>query len=94
MHDVSIRNRKDGIVELVPRLAPVERTDRLLVIVTVLLVAAGLFVSGAMPAEVLAAVAASCVAGEVVLGVKALALALFRPAAQVHDVPSWHARRR
>jgi hypothetical protein len=93
MH-VTRRHRHDGIVELSPKLAPLAPADRLLVIVTVLLVAGGLFVSGAIPAAVAAAVAASCLAGEVFLGLKAVVLIVLRPAAEVHEVPRWHARRR
>ncbi|HEY6097865.1 MAG TPA: hypothetical protein VIW03_00450 [Anaeromyxobacter sp.] len=93
MRDVTIRSRSDGVLELAPRLAPAGGSDRLLLIATVLLASAGLFVSGVMPAAVLAAIAASCLAGEVVLGVKALALLLLRPAADVLDVERWRARR-
>lgn len=87
MRPVVIRCRRDGIVELSPRLSPLDPGERMLVIVTVLLVAAGLFVSDAMPAHVLGAVAASCLAGEVYLVLRALALALLRPPAQVLEVP-------
>ncbi len=93
MH-VTIRNRSDGVVELGPKLAPLEPTDRLLVIGTVLLVTAGFFLSGAMPAPVLGAVIASCIAGEIVLGLKAVLLVLLRPAAEVHEVPRWNRRHR
>jgi hypothetical protein len=94
MREVTIRKREDGIVELAPRSAPLDPSDRRLVIATVLLLAGGLFVSGALPAAVLGAVAASCLAGEVLLGVRALALVLLRPAAEVHDVAHFRARRR
>ena len=55
---------------------------------------AGFFLAGAMPAPVLGAVLASCFAGEVILGAKAVALALFRQPAEVHEVPRWQLRRR
>jgi hypothetical protein len=93
MRNVVIRSRADGIVELTPRLVPLEPGDRLMVIVTVLLVTGGLFLCGAIPAAVGGAVAASCVVGEVVLGLKAAALALLRPVAQVLEVPHLGRRR-
>jgi hypothetical protein len=92
MH-VTRRHRQDGIVELSPKLAPLAPADRLLVIVTVLLAANGLFVCGAIPAPVAAAIAVSCLAGEVVLGLKAVVLLALRPAAEVHEVPRWGSRR-
>jgi len=94
MRDVTIRSRDDGIIELVPNLAPLEAGDRLMVIVTVLLVTGGLFLCGALPAAVAGVVVASCVAGELVLGLKAATLALLRPAAQVHEVPRFARHRR
>jgi hypothetical protein len=87
MHHVTIRSRSDGITELGPKLAPLDASDRLLVIVTVILVTAGFFMSGLMPPEAFAAVVLSSVAGEIVLGVKALVLLALRPAAEVHEVP-------
>ena len=93
MRDVTIRSRGDGITELTPKIAPLEPGDRLMVIVTVLLVTGGLFLCGAIPAGVGGAVIASCVAGEVVLAVKAAALALLRPVAPVHEVPAFARRR-
>jgi hypothetical protein len=93
MDDVTIRFRADGVVELAPRIAPLPPSDRMLVIVTVVLVAAGFFVCGAMPAEALAAIIASALAGEIVLGVKALVLAVSRPRARVHEVPRARLRR-
>jgi hypothetical protein len=94
MREVSIRNRPDGVTELSPRLAMLDRGDRWLVIVTVTITAVGFFTAGAMPAPVLAAVLASCVAGEVVLGAKAVVLALLRPRAEVHEFASFRPRRR
>lgn len=94
MDDVTIRCRADGVIELAPRLAPLAPADRLLVIVTVVLVAGGFFVCGAMPAEAVGAILASAVAGEVVLAVKALVLALSRPLAPVHEVPRARSFRR
>jgi hypothetical protein len=81
--DVTIRSRKDGIPELAPKHGHAEGLERLIVIGTVLLVGAGLFLCGAMPAPVLGAIAAGSLAGEVVLGVRALALAVRRPRAPV-----------
>ena len=92
MRDVTIRSRADGIIELVPKLSPMKPTERLVVIVTVLLVTAGLFVGGVLPGVVAIPVAASCVVGEVVLGVKAAILALVRPRASVHDIPRFRRR--
>jgi len=89
MRNVTIRSRADGIVELVPNLRPLRRGDRLIVIVTVLLVTGALYLCGILPPFVAGALAASCLAGEVVLGVKAAALALFRPLAPVREVPSF-----
>lgn len=93
MRDVTIRVRDDGIVELAPKIAPLEPGDRLMVIVTVLLVTGGLFLCGAIPAAVAGVVAASCVAGDLVLLVKSLALAALRPVAQVREVPRFRGRR-
>jgi len=87
MRDVTIRSRADGIIELAPRLAPLDPADRLMVIVTVILVTGGFFTSGAIPAEVGALVLLFAIAGEVVLGLKAAALALLRPLAQVLEGP-------
>lgn len=87
MRHVTIRSRSDGITELGPRLSPLDPSDRLLVIVTVILAAAGFFMTGFMPAEALAAIVFSSVAGEIVLGVKAAILFVLRPAAEVREVP-------
>jgi hypothetical protein len=94
MRGVWIRNRPDGVTELSPQLAPLDRGERWLVICSIVMATCGFFVAGAMPAEVLAAVVASCVAGEVVLGAKALVLVVARPLAEVHEVPSGRPRRR
>ncbi len=53
----------------------------------------GFFIAGAMPASVLATVMASCFAGELILGAKAIALALLRPQAEVVEVPRFARRR-
>jgi hypothetical protein len=87
MREVWIRDRPDGVTELSPRLSPLDRFDRFLLIFTVVLATGGFFLSGAMPVEVAAAILASCVAGEVVLGAKALLLVLVRPVAEVREVP-------
>ena len=92
MREVTIRRRSDGLTELTPRLAPLEITDRWIVIFTVVMAACGFFVTGVMPASVLATVIAACLAGEVVLGAKALVLLLLRPPAEVHEVPRFRRR--
>jgi hypothetical protein len=94
MRDVWIRNRPDGVTELSPQLAPLDRDERWLVITTVVMATCGFFVAGAMPPAALAALVACCLAGEVILGAKALLLVLRRPVAEVHEVPSWQPRRR
>ncbi len=91
--DVTIRSRADGIVELAPKLPPLRAIDRLMVIVSVLLLTGGLWLCGVVPPLAAAAIIASCLAGEVVLGVKAAVLALFRPLARVHEVPSFRGPR-
>src|SRR5512139_2350606 len=83
LRHVLIRSRSDGVIELSPRLAPLDASDRAILIVTVLLVTGGFFMCGIVPPGVAGALAASCVAGEVVLAVKAAALAVLRPAAKV-----------
>lgn len=94
MRPITVRTRGDGLTELVPGLAPLETSERLLVVVTVLLAAGGLFVSGVLPAPALFAVAISCLAGELYLALRALVLALLRPAAEIHEVARFRARRR
>ena len=94
MHDdVTIRCRADGITEVTPKVAPLARNERIVVIGTVLLVTGGFFISGAIPAKVAAALAASSLAGEVVLAIKALLLRR-RPKAQVVEVARFVERRR
>jgi hypothetical protein len=93
MRGATIQNRGDGVFRIVRHDVPMEASDRLVVIGTVLLVCAGLFLCGAMPAPILGVIAASCLAGEVCLGLKALALLLSRPPAQVLEVERWRARR-
>jgi hypothetical protein len=90
---VTIRSRKDGILELAPKHGHADGLERLLVIGTVLLVGAGLFLCGAMPAPVLGAIAAGSLAGEVVLGVRTVALALRRPPARVYTLAPARRRR-
>jgi hypothetical protein len=94
MHDVTIRNRADGVVELGPRLAALAPADRLILVVSLVLVACGLFVSGALRAEAVAALVLSALAGELVLAVKGVVLAILRPLAEVHDVNRFRGRRR
>jgi hypothetical protein len=93
MREVWIRNRPDGVTELSPKLSAMDAGDRWLVITTVVITASGLFTVGALPAPVLATILAGSLAGEVVLGAKALVLALLRPPADVHEVPRWDRRR-
>jgi hypothetical protein len=52
------------------------------------------FMAGALPLPALAAVFCTCLAGELVLGVKALLLRLLRPAAEVYEIPARPLRRR
>jgi hypothetical protein len=94
MRDVWVTRRHDGVTELSPRLAPLDGEERLLVIVTIMLAAGCFFLAGVMPAPVLGALFATCVAGELVLGVKALLLLLLRAPAEVHEIPSRHLHRR
>lgn len=94
MRHVLVRSRSDGVVELTPRLAPLEASDRAILIVTVLLVTGGFFMCGMLPPGVAGAMAASCVAGEVFLAVKAAALVVLRPAAKVLEVAQFDLRRR
>ena len=93
MREVWIRRRADGVTELTPTVAPLDASERWLVIFTVVMATAGFFMAGVMPFEVLAALVAACLAGEVVLGAKAIVLALFRPLAEVHEVPRFARRR-
>ena len=94
MREVWIRRRSDGVTELSPKLAPLESGDRWLIIFTVTIGAAGFFMAGVMPVAVLAAVVAACLAGEIVLGAKALVLLALRPPAEVLEVPRLRVRRR
>ncbi len=94
MNDVTIRTRDDGLVELAPKLAPMDPLGRWLVIVTVLMASLGFYASGLMPPVALLAIAIFCVAGDAFLGAKALLLLVVRPAAEVHEVPGLHPRTR
>lgn len=87
MREVWIRRRSDGVTELSPKLAPLATGDRWLIIFTVAIGAAGFFMAGVMPVAVLAAVVGACLAGEIVLGAKALVLLALRPPAEVLEVP-------
>jgi hypothetical protein len=84
---VWIRHRPDGITEVSPPMAPREAFDRWLVIASAVLGTGAFFVAGLMPAAVFALLVAAFLAGEVVLGLRALLLALLRPLADVHEVP-------
>lgn len=88
-----IRRRSDGVTELSPSLAHLEPSDRWLVIFTVVIAGSGFFLAGAMPAAVLGSLFVAALAGEVVLGTKALVLMVLRPPAQIHDVSRLAARR-
>jgi hypothetical protein len=94
MREVLIRRRSDGVTELTPPIAPLDVGDRWLVIFTAILSASGFFMAGVMPAEVLATIVAACVAGEVVLGAKAVVLAFLRPPAEVYEVLRFARRER
>lgn len=87
------RNRSDGVTELSPTLSPLDRGDRWLIIFTVGITCSAFFMAGAMPGSILLSIIACAVAGELVLGAKALLLLLFRPEAEVHEVPHWQLRR-
>ena len=89
-----IRNRSDGITELSPTLSPLDRGDRWLIIFTVAICASAFFVVGSMPGSVFLTLLGLAVAGEIVLGAKALLLLLFRPEAEVHEVRQFQLRRR
>jgi hydroxymethylglutaryl-CoA reductase len=93
MRDVTIRCRADGITELSPKIAPLRAADRAIVIGAVVSVTLGLFLGGLLPPVVAALVAGACFAGEIVLLVKAAALALLRPLAEVREMPSFTRRR-
>ena len=93
MRAVWIIRRADGITELAPTIAPLDAGDRWMVIATVVIAASGFFMTGVMPAEVLGTVVAASLAGEVVLGAKALVLAILRPQAEVYEVPRFARRR-
>jgi hypothetical protein len=92
MREVLIRRRADGVTEVTPRLAPLELADRWVIIFTVAMAAFAFFNTGVMPAEILATVIAACLAGELVLGAKALVLLVLRPPAEVHEVARFRRR--
>lgn len=94
MHDVTIRSRTDGIVELGPRLAPLPPLDRAMVVTTVFIVTGAFFVVGVMPPLVALAILLTGIAGELVLGLKAAVLLLLRRPAEVREVPRWSRRHR
>lgn len=79
---VTRRRRPDGLVELLPRDHRVERPEWYAAGFSVLLMAWGLFVSTAIPAQVVAAVLLGLVAGELCFAIRAL-LDLRHPPAQV-----------
>jgi hypothetical protein len=93
MSDVTVRlRRSEGLVEVVPTSAPLDRPDRWLAMFTVCFAATGLFVGGALPPQAVAVTLACCIAGE--LGVMARSLALLRrPPAEVHELPRRRFRR-
>ena len=71
MREVWIRRRADGVTELTPTVAPLDASERWLVIFTVVMATAGFFMAGVMPFEVLAALVAACLAGGAVPGANA-----------------------
>ncbi len=79
---VTRRTRPDGLVQLLPRDHRVERPEWYTAGFTVLLVAWGLFVSTAIPAQLVAAVLLGLVGGELCLAVRAL-LGMRNPRARV-----------
>lgn len=79
---VTRRRRRDGLVELRPRDHRVERPEWYTAGFTVLLLAWGLFVSTAIPPQLLAVVLLALVAGELCLAIRSL-LALRNPRAQL-----------
>jgi hypothetical protein len=93
MADVIVRLRPDGVRQIVRSAAPLGTGERHAVLFTTLFVAAGYFLAGAMPPEVLAAIAGCCAFAEVLGAAPALALRL-RPVAPVVELPVRGARRR
>ncbi len=92
--DVLVRSRSDGLIELTPKLSPMQVDERWMIITTVLIASWGFYLSGSMPAPVLALVLTCCLVGDVALGAKAILLALLRPQAQVIEVSRFDRSRR
>jgi hypothetical protein len=92
--DVLIQSRRDGLTELTPKLAPMQLDERWMIITTVVIASWGFFLTGTMPAPVLALVLTACLVGDIGLGAKAVLLALLRPPAKVIPVPRFERRRR
>lgn len=69
---VTRRRRPDGLVQLLPRDHRVERPEWYMAGFSVLLLAWGLFVSTAIPAQLLLAVLLGLVGGELCLAVRSL----------------------
>ena len=92
--DVLIRNRADGVIELSPKLSPLDVGERWMIIVTVAIAGWGFFLAGSMPVSVFAFLLSCSLAGELVIGAKSLLLFLLRPQADVVEIPRPFARRR
>lgn len=82
MSHVVRRLRPDGIVELRPRDVRVERPEWYLGAYTTFLVSGALFISTAVPAQLVAITFLGCLLGEVCFALRALA-GLRRPLAEV-----------
>jgi hypothetical protein len=93
MSDVTVRFRSsEGLVEVVPTSAPLERPDRLLALFAVLLAAGGLFAADAVPPQAVAVTFACCLAAEAGVALRGLAL-LRKPRAEVHALRPRRLRR-
>ncbi len=68
------RRRTDGVVQIVRTEEHPEPSERYLAMFTVILVANGLFLATAIPAQLLALVVGCCLGGELSLGLRTLLL--------------------
>jgi hypothetical protein len=91
---VLVRNRSDGLTELSPKLPPLQIHERWMIITAVVLTSWGFFLAGWLPAPVLALVLTCCLAGEVVMGARALLVSLVRKPAKVIQVARFDRLRR
>jgi hypothetical protein len=92
--DVVVRSRDDGVTELSPKLSPLQIDERWMIITTVVIASWGFFLSGKMPAPVLALVLTACLVGDIAIGAKAVLLAVLRKPAQVIQVARFDRFRR